>query len=192
MAKAEVIIETVKMDDGRVVDFPGKRRLQKESIIGHAGEVQVRLDFRNGETRLFTVPPDMLTRFAAHGAEQKLGDQIAGLKGKDGAEADIEDAVFAIDELMERLSRGEWSTPSNGNSMAGVSVLAKALVEHTGQSVAQVKEFLSKRTHAEKTALRANPKIKPIVDRLESEKAARSTGKAASVNTEDLLGELSA
>ena len=45
--KQETQIETVKMDDGRVVDFPGKRQILKSSIIDEqAGTVAVRLDFR--------------------------------------------------------------------------------------------------------------------------------------------------
>lgn len=191
MAKQETpTVETVKMDDQRVVEFPGKRKLQKDSLIGADGTVQVRLDFRNGETRLFTIPPSLMAKFAAHGAEQKLGDQIAGLKGKDGGEADIEDAVFAIDELMDRLNKGEWSTTNAGTGMAGVSILAKALVEQTGQTIEKVKAFLGTKAHAEKVALRNNPKIKPIVERLEAEKLARSTGKQSQVDTESLLGEL--
>ena len=64
MAAKETEVATVKMDDGRVVDFPGKRRLQKESIITADGEVKIRLDFRNGETRLFRLPPSLLLKFA--------------------------------------------------------------------------------------------------------------------------------
>ena len=71
--KQEAQIETVTMDDGRVVDFPGKRRLQKTSEISESGVITVRLDFINGTTTLFTVPDALLHRFAAHGAEQKLG-----------------------------------------------------------------------------------------------------------------------
>ena len=193
MAKAEPVITTVKMDDGRVVDFPGKRKLQKTSTISAEGVVTVRMDFLNGETRTFTVPASLVARFAAHGAEQKLGDQIAGLKGKDGGDADIDDCVFAIDELTDRLNKGEWSlTAAAGNGMAGSSVLAKALVEHTGKPMDKIKEFLSSKTHAEKVALRGNDKLKVIVERLEAEKAARSTSKGSPVDTNALLGELEA
>lgn len=189
-AAKEVTVETVKMDDGRVVDFPGKRRLQKSSIIAPDGTVTVTLDFRNGETRKFKPTPGLIPKFIAHGIEQKLGDQIAGLKGKDGGEADIEDCVFAIDELMDRLAKDEWGTTGTGTGMAGSSVLAKALVERTGKTPEQIKSFLASKTHAEKIALRNNDKIKPIVDRLEAEKLARSTGAGSKVDTDALLDEL--
>lgn len=178
-AKAETVITTVTMEDGRVVDFAGKRRLLKETLETADGKVQVRLDFVNGQTRLFTIPDNMLNKFAAHGASQKLGDEIASLK-------DTDDAVLAIDELIDRLYNGEWNTKREGDGLAGTSVLLKALVESTGQTPEKVKEFLQKKTQAEKVALRNNPKIKPIVERLEAEKAA----KASKVDTDALLGEL--
>lgn len=186
-AKQEVQIETVTMTDGRLVEFAGKKKLQKESFVTADGKVQVRLDFRNAETRLFTIPDNMLNKFAAHGAEQKLGDEIAGLKGANGAEADIEDAVLAIDELIDRLYNAEWSQKREANGLAGTSVLLRALVQHTGKTAEQIKAFLAGKSQAEKTALRNNPKIKPIVEAIEAEKAAK--GKAP-VDTDALLDEL--
>lgn len=181
MSKTETQVETVTMTDGRVVDFAGKRKLLKESSVTADGKVQVRLDFRNGETRLFTVPDNLLNKFAAHGAEQKLGDEIAGLN-------DVEDCVLAVDELIDRLYNGEWSVKREANGMAGTSVLVRALVEHTGKTVDAIKQFLAGKSQAEKVALRNNPKIKPIVERVEAEKAS----KKASVDTDAMLGELEA
>ena len=178
-AKIETQIETVTMTDGRLVDFAGKRKLLKESSVNADGKVQVRLDFRNGETRLFTLPDALLNKFAAHGAEQKLGDEIAGL-------TDTEDCVLAVDELIDRLYNGEWSVKREANGMAGTSVLVRALVEHTGKTVEQIKQFLNGKSQAEKVALRNNPKIKPIVERIEAEKAS----KKANVDTDAMLGEL--
>lgn len=179
--KTETQVETVTMTDGRVVDFAGKRKLLKESSVNADGKVQVRLDFRNGETRLFTLPDNLLNKFAAHGAEQKLGDEIAGL-------TDTEDCVLAVDELIDRLYNGEWSVKREANGMAGTSVLVRALVEHTGKTVEQIKQFLNGKSQAEKVALRNNPKIKPIVERIEAEKAS----KKANVDTDAMLGELEA
>lgn len=179
--KTETQVETVTMTDGRVVDFAGKRKLLKESGVNADGKVQVRLDFRNGETRLFTLPDNLLAKFAAHGAEQKLGDEIAGL-------TDTEDCVLAVDELIDRLYNGEWSVKREANGMAGTSVLVRALVEHTGKTVEQIKQFLNGKSQAEKVALRNNPKIRPIVERIEAEKAS----KKANVDTDAMLGELEA
>lgn len=176
---AETTYETVKLSDGRTVDFPGKRQLIKTSRVTDSGELQVTLDFRNGETRLFTLPSAMVSQFALHGAEQKLGDEIAGVK-------DIDDAVLAVDELIDRLYNGEWGVKREASGIAGTSVLVRALVEVTGKTIEQIKAFLSGKTHAEKMALRASPKVKPVVDRIEAEKAS----KAAKVDTDAMLAEL--
>jgi hypothetical protein len=176
VAKKEV--STIKMQDGRNVDFVGKRKMLKETII-EGSKVSVRLDFRNGETRTFEIPDELLLKFAGHGAEQKLGDETAG-------EEDVDDMTLSVDALIERLNAGEWGTRREGSSMAGTSVLLRALVEHTGKTVEQVKAFLSTKTQAEKQALRGSAKLRPIVDRIEAEKAAKN----AKVDTEALLGEL--
>lgn len=184
MAKQETQIETVKMDDGSVVDFPGKRQLLKTSSITD-GKVVVRLDFRNGEVRTFTVPEALLLQFAAHGAEQKLGDEIAGLKDPNGGEASIEDKVLTIDALIERLDAGEFNARREGSGMAGASVLIRALMELRGKTIEEVKAFLAPKTHAEKLALREVPAVKVIVQRLEAEKAA----KRPQIDGEALLGD---
>lgn len=178
MAVAKTEYTSVTMDDGRVVEFAGKRKMLKESIL-EADRTQVRIDFVNGETRIFTLGEALFAKFAAHGAEQKIGDEIAGL-------TDVDDCVLAVDELMERLDGGEWSVKRETNGMAGTSVLAKALIEHTGKSPQAIKEFLASKTQAEKVALRGNAKIAPIVARLEADKVK----KPSTIDTEALLGGL--
>jgi len=179
-AKTAPTIETVTMTDGRIVDFVGKRKMLKESFVKD-GVVSVRFDFRNGETRTFTIPSALLNKFAAHGAEQKIGDETAGLE-------DVDDAVLAVDALVERLNAGEWGVKREANGMAGTSVLVRALVEVMGKTVEQIKEFLGKKSQAEKVALRNNPRVKPVVERIEAEK----TSKKSAVDTDAMLGELDA
>ena len=182
-AKKEPVVNTVTMQDGRVVEFTGKRKLLKSSQVTAEGAVQTRLDFSNGETRLFTIPEGLLAKFAAHGAEQKLGDEIAGVD-------DVEDAVLAVDELIDRLYSGEWGVARDKSGLAGASILLRALVESTGKSVDEIKAFLKDKTAAQKAALRVNPKVKPVVDRLEAEKAAKQAKKGDSIDTDALLGSL--
>lgn len=174
-AKVETVIETVTMEDGRIVEFAGKRKMLKSSK-----GMSVTIDFRNGQTRVFTVPDSMVEKFATHGAEQKLGDETAGLE-------DIDDCVLAVDELIDRLYNGEWGQKREANGMAGTSILARALCELTGKTREQIKSFLSGKSQGEKVALRNSAKVKPIIDRLESEKV----NKKSSVDTDALLGELS-
>lgn len=171
-------VSTVVMGDGRSVDFAGKRKLLKETLIDGAN-VAVRLDFRNGQTILFPIPDSLILKAAGHGIEQKLGDETAGTE-------DVDDMYLDVEALVERLNKGEWSTKREGTGFAGTSVLLRALVEHTGKSVEQVKTFLSGKTPAEKMALRNSSKLKPIVQRMEDEKQAKN----AKVDTDALLAEI--
>jgi len=171
-------VEAVVMKDGRTVEFVGKRKLLKETLV-EGTNVAVRLDFRNGETRTFPIPPDLLLRFAGHGAEQKLGDETAG-------ESDVDDMVLAVDDLIGRLEKGEWSIQRTGGGFAGTSVLMRALMGLSGKTSDAIKAFLTGKSQQEKMALRTSPKLKPIVDRLEAEKAS----KGAKVDTEALLASL--
>lgn len=182
--KVDPVVETVTMTDGRNVDFVGKRKILKESLISADGsQVAVRIDFRNAETRTFALPASLLNKFAAHGAEQKLGDEVAGVE-------DVDDAVLAIDSLIDRLNKGEWSVQREAGGMSGASILLKAMVEFSGKTVEQIKEFLATKTQAEKMALKNNAKIKPIVERLTAEKEAKAASKGVVIDTDALLGEL--
>ena len=171
-------VEVVTMQDGRKIEFAGNRKLLKSYEITPDG-IFIRLDFRNGETRDFRIPDSLMGQFAGHGGLQKLGDETAGMK-------DVDDMVLAVDETIDRLNKGEWSTRTEGGSFAGGSILLRALVEFSGKTVDNIKMFLKEKTPAQKTALRNSVQIKPIIDRMESEKAS----KGPSVDTQALLGEL--
>ena len=176
--KEEAAVKTVNMDDGTIVEFAGKRKMLKTSTVDEAaGTVKTRLDFVNGEVRFFSIPQSLLLKFAAHGAEQKLGDEIAGVD-------DVEDCILAVDSLLDRLHKGEWSQKRDNNGLSGTSILARALAESSKKPMEQIRAFLGKLSQAEKMALRNNPSIKPIVDRLEAEK---QSAKKVQVDTEALL-----
>ena len=175
-------VEVVTMEDGRKVEFAGNRKVLKDSLIDQdAGTVTLRFDFRNGVTRLYPLNPSLMLKFAAHGGEQKYGDELAGLEG------DLDDFVLTTDALHERLASGDWSI-AREPSQAGTSVLLKALMEATGKTSEAIKAFLKTKSKAEKDAMKESKRLKPIVERLEAEKRA----KAAQVDTESLFGELDA
>ena len=193
VAKTETVREAVELTDGRTVEFAGKRKLRKEVII-EGGAVSVRFDFRNGETRTFTVPESLLLDCAGHGASQKIGDDVAGVD-------DIDDMVVGIDAMIARLNAGSWSAErAEGDGFSGASVVIKAIAEVTGKSIDAVKTFLQSKldqaaAKGEKLTRQAlyksfrNPASKTgqVIQRLELEKTSKS-----SVNSDDLLGELEA
>lgn len=193
-AKKETEVETVTMDDGRVVEFVGKKMLVKES--GYDAETKTlwcRLDFRHGETRTFrTGDIQLILKFAAHGAEQKFGDEVSGVK-------DDEDKVEAIDTLMQRLEKGVsgWLIGKEaGQGMAGASVLARALVRYSKQDIRTVRDYLATLDAKTKTALRADPEVAQHIKDIEAERAARAAerGKSAKpgVDTSSILAGLRA
>lgn len=172
---------SITMSDGRTVDFNKKQKLVKTSTIDEAtGAVNVRLDFVNGETRSFDVPSTLMSKFAAHGAEQKLGDAIAG-------ENDINDAVISVDDLLTRLNNGEWNIQRAAGSFSGTSILIQALVEASGKTIDEIKSYLSDKTQAQKLALRRSDKLRPIIERLEADKQKNSKN---AVDTDALLDDL--
>lgn len=186
-SKAKSEVEKVKMSDGREVEFAGKRKLLKEVLIegvteGYTGPLAVRFDFRNGETRTFVIPSELKDQLAGHGASQKIGDETAG-------EEDVDDMVLAVDSLIERLTKLEWSAKREGGGFGGTSVLLRALVEHSGKPIETIKAFLAAKSQQEKMALRAHPSVKAIVDRLEAEKLAKATG-ANKVDANALLAAI--
>ena len=192
----------VTMSDGRKVSFPynaetGKgRQLQKQSLIpgedGYTGPAAVRLDFVNGETRTYVIPgaefladflaePDyqakarFLLKHACHGAEQKLGDELAYTPKAGEAQPTIEDKIEWIDELMGRLSGLEWGTEREANPLAGVGNLVKALMELSGKSKDEIREFLKSLTREEKAQMKLMQPVKGVIERLEAE-ALRAKG----------------
>lgn len=180
MTEPKAAPETVTLLDGRTREFAGKKRLHKESIAEADGALKVRLDFRNGETRLFTLRADMIAQFALHGAEQKLGDEISSIDS-------IDDAVEAIDQLMQRLDAGDWTKEREGGTgMAGASILTKAMVEFSQMPVEKVREYLTTLDNKTKLALRKSAELAPIVERLEAEAAARAAARGAGKPTVDV------
>ena len=134
-------VKKVVMTDGREVEFAGKRRLLKTADISDDGfDVAIRLDFVNGETRSISLAANkpLFAKFAAHGMLQKFGDEVAGLE-------DVEDMVIAEEELISRIEGGEWGAErakGETNALAGLSVLAKALVQVSGKTPEAVRAIL--------------------------------------------------
>jgi hypothetical protein len=179
--KKETEVTLVTMEDGAKVEFKGKRNLVKSSTIDTAtGQITTRINFRNGKFVELVLAQALIPNFAAHGAEQKLGDAAAG-------NSDPDDAYLAVKELADRLAGGDpeaWNART-GDGMSGVSVLARAVAEAKGVPLDKAIAFVKAKTAAQKAALRQSPTLKPIIDRIEMEKA---KGKAE--ETDKMLEEL--
>lgn len=195
VTKSKTEVVAVTMEDGRVVNFAGKRKVNKETVIDEsklvvdgdviqlqAGAVSVRMDFRNGSTRLIALPLSLLAKFAGHGGEQKFGDELASPADKPLSEDDM---VIAIDDLNSEIQAGKWGKgrASGGGGVSGASIVVQAIMEVTGKDLATVKAFLQKKLDADKELTRralydsfraAGTKTGVVIKRLEEAKAAKS------------------
>lgn len=189
--------EPVAMKDGRTVQFPGKRQMDKTPITDVAAETAgVRFDFRNGQTiSISSADLDIPTilQALAHGLSQKCGDTVAGV-------AKVDDMFLGVEEMIERLKKGEWAVAREaGDSFSGASIVIRALCEVTGKSLEEIKAFLTGKLEAAKAAgakltrndlyssFRApNSKTGVVIERMEREERA----KAAKLDVNDLLAEI--
>ena len=201
--KKVTVYTQVKMEDGSTVDFAGNRKVQKTVVVDEAAEtVKVRFDHLNGrviEVDGGALSQTVLLRLIGHGLSQKVGDNSAG-------ETDIDDIVLSHETMVEQLMKGEWGIARTaGDSMAGASILIRAICEVTKKTKEEVKAFLQAKLDTAKKAEAAggakaltrqalyasfrDPKSKvgQVVKRMEEEDAAKSAG---TLNSDDLLGEL--
>lgn len=216
--KSKTEYTTVKMTDGREVQFAGKRKVNKETLIDEskieisgdvvqftAGAVSVRMDFRNGDTRTMPLPVALLAKFAGHGGEQKFGDELASPADKPLSE---EDMVVAIDDLNSEIQKGSWGRgrAEGGGGVAGAGIVVRAIAEVTGKSVEFVKAFLQKKLDdsaakdGDKKLSRkalydsfrvAGTKTGIVIQRLEDEKRATDAAKNG-VNADNTVAEMEA
>ena len=88
--------------------------------------------------------------------------------------------------VYDRLLAGQWNATREGGGATG-GLLLQALVRmYAGRKTPdELRAFLAEKTDAEKTALRKNPRVAAIIEEIRAE-----TGRAVSIDTDELLGEL--
>lgn len=116
----------------------------------------------------------LFVKAAAHGLDQKYGDEFAGLD-------DTEDCIEAFDALAARIAKGEWSEKRVSDGMAGTSLLVRALVEVSGGSktVEQIKAVLADMDKETKQALSLQSEVAKVIARLKEERQAKKAKPAA-------------
>lgn len=197
----------VEMEDGRKVQFAGKRKVNKDILLDEGkiaiegdvvqferGAVAVRMDFRNGSTRTLVLPPSLLAQFAGHGASQKYGDELAATAANPMTEDDM---VLAIEALDTEIQKGNWGKGrgEGGGGVSGASIVVQAICEATGKDLATVKAFLDKKIESTEGLTRralydsfrvAGTKTGIIIKRMEDERLA----KTAKINADKALDEI--
>ena len=148
------------------------------------------LTFANGETltmRGDALNSDVQQYAMMHGLKQKLVDAAAISRNPEtGRAASVEDKYQAVKIVYDRLLAGQWNAVREGGGSTG-GLLFQALCRmYAGRKTPdELKAFLADKSDAEKTALRKNPRVATIIEDIRAEQ-----GKAASIDTDELLGEL--
>lgn len=150
----------------------------------------LQLKFANGQELVITagqLSNHVIEYAVFHGLKQKLVDAAAISRNPEtGRAATVEDKYQAVKTVFDRLLVGQWNATREGGGATG-GLLLQALVRmYAGRKTPdELKAFLVDKTDAEKTALRKNPRVAAIIEEIRAE-----TGKAASIDTDELLGEL--
>ena len=148
------------------------------------------LMFANGETltmRGDALNGDVQQYAMMHGLKQKLVDAAAISRNPEtGRAATVEDKYQAVKTVYDRLLAGQWNATREGGGNAGGLLLQALCRMYAGRKTAEdIKAFLAEKSDAEKTALRKNPRVAQIIEDIRAEQ-----GKAAGIDTDELLGEL--
>lgn len=190
--KKEVVRTKVAMADGREVEFAGKQRMKKETVID-GDTATTTFDFINGETLIFQIRrgDDLTMKLAGHGVEQKVGDETSG-------DESVDDMVLHVQKMLDRLSKGEWGRErSAGDSFAGASLVIKGVALALEWDVPRVKAWLDKKLESDpkltrqalyKAMRHPDTKSGKIIAKLEAEKQR----KEAALDADDVLAEMEA
>lgn len=148
------------------------------------------LNFANGKEIVITthnLKNGLLYMAAIHGLKQKLVDAAAISRNPEtGRPATVEDKFQAVKTVYDRLLAGQWNATREGGGNAGGLLFQALMRMYTGRKTPdELKAFLADKSDAEKTALRKNPRVAAIIEDIRAE-----TGKAANIDTDELLGEL--
>jgi hypothetical protein len=167
---------TVAFSDGQSFEF-SPRFKSKKSV--DAETKRVTFYVRNGaliEVDFDKIPQEVQLQLALHGIAQKVGDDAAGVE-------DPDDIASAFETMRDQLYAGQWSTERAKGEFTGVGMLVRAVAEVTSQPVDKVKARLAEMSATDKAQLKANAKVKAVIERMEAEKLA----KAGPVDSEALL-----
>lgn len=169
MAKANQVIDS--RVDGDTITF----------FVAGAGQLAITLSELNDAVKEAAM---------LHGLRQKIADAAAIPRNTEtGKSATAEEKLAAMTRVRDRLvgGDGEWNSRGEGDGTSGASLLARALAEATGRTLADMVEEVKKMDKKTQAAMRADKVIAPIVARIKSEDDGRA-GKG--VDTKALLGSL--
>ena len=148
------------------------------------------LKFVNGEVLELNaneLSPEIRRMALLHGLKQKLVDAAAISRNPEtGRPASPDDKFQAVKAVYDRLLAGQWNaTREGGSGNGGLLFQALCRMYEGRKTPEEIRAFLDTKTDAEKAALRKNPRVAQIIEEIRAEQ-----GKAAGIDTDELLGEL--
>ena len=159
----------------------------------------LKLTFANGatlETTIGSLTSDMRAHATIHGLKQKLVDAAAVSRNPDtGRPASIEDKYQYVREVFDRITSptGTWNKvrgDGTGTSGAG-GLLLRALGRlYPAKTTEELRAYLAPMTPEQQAALRANKKVKPVIDAIKAEDAERRAETGEPDDSDELLAGL--
>jgi len=148
------------------------------------------INFSNGDAIVVNtheMSATILQYATMHGLKQKLVDAAAiSCNPETGRPATIGDKYDAVKSVYDRLMSGSWNKPREGGAAVAGGLLFKALCRMYDTKTPEfIREFLAKKSDAEKTALRKNPRVASIIEEIKAENAKDDDG-----SSDELLNEL--
>jgi len=150
------------------------------------------LNFANGKELQIdttTLHAEIVQQAILHGLKQKLVDAAAIARDTTtGKTATIEDKFQAVKTVFDRLTSAtpSWNAVREGEAKQQGGLFVRALMELTNKSREEVQASIESYTKEQVAALKKNPRVLTIIQRLEREKV-----QDASLG-EDLLAQLGA
>ena len=142
-------------------------------------QTELTLTFSSGQT--ITVCANQLQESIRgyalmHGLKQKLVDAAAiSCNPETGRPATAEDKFYAVKEVFDRITdvaNPQWNKPRESAGTVAGGLLFKALCRmYATKTPEYIREFLAKKTDAEKAALRKNPRVAEIIETIKAENA---------------------
>jgi hypothetical protein len=127
-----------------------------------------------GDARVNTVEinPNLLNMAACHGIKQKCIDAAAISRNPDtGKSATVADKWAALGRVVDRITSddGTWNEAREGGGNQGGLLLRALMRLQPNKTKEQLVAWLEGKADKEQAALRANPKIAPIIAELKAE-----------------------
>lgn len=149
----------------------------------------LQLVFANGEALILArdaLSDDIIARALWHGLKQKLVDAAAISRSSDtGRSATVDDKYLAVKAVFDRLLAGQWNAERGEGGTGAGGLLFRALcIMYATRSPEAIRTFLESKSKAEQAALRKNPRVAAIINKL------RAEADDDSINTDELLDEL--